>query len=61
MSLKAVSRSQGANLEIKAGSIEPNGFELIFEDWPVLVKAFPPAQCPNHWYSRVLGAGISSR
>ena len=40
MSLKAVSRSQGANLEIKAGSIEPKGFELIFEDWPVLVKAF---------------------
>ena len=40
MGLKAVSRSQGANRDIKSGRIKPNGFELDFEEWPVLVKAF---------------------
>lgn len=40
MGLKAVSRSQGANQDIKNGQIKPNGFELDFEEWPVLVKAF---------------------
>ena len=40
MGLKAVSRSQGANQDIKSGHIKPNGFELDFEEWPVLVKAF---------------------
>ena len=40
MGLKAVSRSQGANQGIKSGHIKPNGFELDFEEWPVLVKAF---------------------
>ena len=40
MGLKAVSRSQGANRDIKSGQIKPNGFELDFEEWPVLVKAF---------------------
>lgn len=40
MSLKAVSRSQGANREIKNGQITPAGFDLDFEEWPVLVKAF---------------------
>ena len=40
MGLKAVSRSQGANQGIKSGRIKPNGFELDFEEWPVLVKAF---------------------
>ena len=40
MSLKAVSRTQGANRDIKSGGIRPHGFELEFEEWPVLVKAF---------------------
>lgn len=40
MGLKAVSRSQGANRDIKSGGISPRGFELEFEEWPVLVKAF---------------------
>jgi 4,5-dihydroxyphthalate decarboxylase len=40
MSLKAVSRTQGANRDIKSGGINPHGFELEFEEWPVLVKAF---------------------
>jgi len=40
MSLKAVSRTQGANRDIKSGGIGPHGFELVFEEWPVLVKAF---------------------
>ncbi len=40
MSLKAVSRTQGANRDIKSGGIKPHGFELEFEEWPVLVKAF---------------------
>ena len=40
MGLKAVSRSQGANRDVKSGQIKPNGFELDFEEWPVLVKAF---------------------
>ncbi|MDC3058492.1 ABC transporter substrate-binding protein [Litorivicinus sp.] len=40
MGLKAVSRSQGANRDIKSGGIRPHGFELEFEEWPVLVKAF---------------------
>ena len=39
MGLKAVSRSQGANRDIKSGGIRPHGFELEFEEWPVLVKA----------------------
>ena len=38
--LKSVSRSQGANKDIKSGLIKPAGFELAFEEWPVLVKAF---------------------
>lgn len=40
MFIKAVSRSQGANREIKNGFISPVGFDLIFEEWPVLVEAF---------------------
>jgi len=40
MRLKAVSRSQGANRDIKSGQIRPRGFDLEFEEWPVLVKAF---------------------
>lgn len=40
VALKAVSRTQGANAQIKTGELSPTGFELQFEEWPVLVKAF---------------------
>ena len=40
MGLKAVSRSQGANRDIKSGQIKPKGFELDLEEWQDLVKAF---------------------
>ena len=40
VALKAVSRTQGANAQIKSGELGPQGFELQFEEWPVLVKAF---------------------
>ena len=38
--LTTVSRSQGANIALKRGTIQPDGFELDFEEVPVLVHAF---------------------
>lgn len=38
--LRAVSRSQGNNAAIKSGEVVPEGFELAFEEVPVLVDAF---------------------
>lgn len=40
VALKAVSRTQGANAQIKSGELSPQGYTLQFEEWPVLVKAF---------------------
>lgn len=40
VALKAVSRTQGANAQIKTGELSPQGYTLQFEEWPVLVKAF---------------------
>jgi 4,5-dihydroxyphthalate decarboxylase len=38
--LKIVSRTQGNNSALKHGSVKPEGFELDFEEVPVLVHAF---------------------
>lgn len=38
--LKTVSRTQGNNEALKDGSVAPQGFELDFEEVPVLVDAF---------------------
>ena len=38
--LKTVTRSQGNNAAIKSGAITAEGFELEFEEVPVLVQAF---------------------
>ena len=38
--IKAVSRTQGNNAFIKDGSIRPEGFDLQFEEVPVLPQAF---------------------
>ena len=38
--LTAVSRTQGNNEALKNGTEKPNGFELEFEEVPVLVQAF---------------------
>ena len=38
--LKIVSRTQGNNAALKSGSIAADGFELQFEEVPVLVRAF---------------------
>ncbi len=38
--LSAVSRTQGNNEALKNGTEKPNGFELEFEEVPVLVQAF---------------------
>lgn len=39
-SLHAVSRTQGNNRALKLGEVTPAGFELAFEEVPVLVHAF---------------------
>ena len=38
--LKTVTRTQGNNLALKDGSVRPAGFELEFEEVPVLIDAF---------------------
>lgn len=38
--LKTVTRTQGNNLALKQGLVKPAGFELDFEEVPVLVDAF---------------------
>ncbi|MCL3817637.1 ABC transporter substrate-binding protein [Aeromicrobium wangtongii] len=38
--LRTVSRSQGNNLALKSGAVSPRGYELDFEEVPVLVQAF---------------------
>ena len=38
--IKVVSRTQGNNAALKSGSIAADGFELQFEEVPVLVRAF---------------------
>jgi 4,5-dihydroxyphthalate decarboxylase len=38
--LKAVTRTQGNNQALKDGSVKPQGFELEFEEVPVLIDAF---------------------
>ncbi len=38
--IKIVSRTQGNNAALKSGSIAADGFELQFEEVPVLVRAF---------------------
>ena len=38
--LKAVSRTQGNNQALKDGSVGPAGFQLEFEEVPVLIEAF---------------------
>ena len=38
--LKTVTRTQGNNLALKEGAVTPAGFELDFEEVPVLVDAF---------------------
>ena len=38
--LKTVTRSQGNNQALKNGSVRPAGFELDFEEVPVLIDAF---------------------
>ena len=38
--LKTVTRTQGNNQALKDGSVVPVGFELAFEDVPVLIDAF---------------------
>jgi 4,5-dihydroxyphthalate decarboxylase len=39
-SLKTVTRAQGNNRALKNGTVTPKGFDLAFEDVPVLVDAF---------------------
>ena len=38
--LKTVTRSQGNNQALKSGNVRPQGFELEFEEVPVLIDAF---------------------
>ncbi len=38
--LKTVTRTQGNNAALKDGSVQPAGFELQFEEVPVLIDAF---------------------
>ncbi len=38
--LKTVTRLQGNNAALKSGSVQPAGFELQFEEVPVLIDAF---------------------
>lgn len=38
--LRAVTRTQGANEALKTGAVRPRGFQVDFEEVPVLVKAF---------------------
>ncbi len=38
--LKTVTRTQGNNRALKAGLVKPSGFDLTFEEVPVLVQAF---------------------
>jgi 4,5-dihydroxyphthalate decarboxylase len=40
MSLRTVTRTQGNNSALKDGTVAPKGFELVFEDVPVLTDAF---------------------
>lgn len=40
MQLKTVTRTQGNNEALKDGTVRPVGFELDFEEVPVLVRAF---------------------
>ena len=40
LKLKTVTRTQGNNLALKDGSVRPAGFELDFEEVPVLIDAF---------------------
>lgn len=40
LKLKTVTRTQGNNLALKDGSVRPLGFELDFEEVPVLIDAF---------------------
>src|SRR5437899_1927706 len=40
MLLRTVTRTQGNNQALKDGTVVPKGFELAFEDVPVLVDAF---------------------
>jgi 4,5-dihydroxyphthalate decarboxylase len=40
MLLRTVTRTQGNNAALKDGTVAPAGFELAFEDVPVLVDAF---------------------
>jgi 4,5-dihydroxyphthalate decarboxylase len=40
MRLTTVTRTQGNNAALKDGTVTPNGFELEFEDVPVLIQAF---------------------
>jgi 4,5-dihydroxyphthalate decarboxylase len=39
-SLRTVTRTQGANAALKDGTVAPRGFDLAFEDVPVLIHAF---------------------
>jgi 4,5-dihydroxyphthalate decarboxylase len=39
-SLRTVSRTQGANIALKTGEVQPHGYRLEFEEVPVLVHAF---------------------
>ncbi len=38
--LKTVTRTQGNNAALKDGSVQPAGFEFVFEDVPVLIDGF---------------------
>ena len=38
--LRTVTRTQGANQALKDGTVRPHGFDLCFEEVPVLVDAF---------------------
>src|SRR5215216_4254406 len=40
MLLTTVTRTQGNNAALKDGTVTPDGFELEFEEVPVLIKAF---------------------
>lgn len=40
ITLKTVTRTQGANKALKDGTVSPQGFALAFEEVPVLVQAF---------------------
>jgi hypothetical protein len=39
-SLRTVTRTQGANTALKDGTVAPQGFDLAFEEVPVLIHAF---------------------